>query len=205
VQRALDLGAPVGENGKLHLRYKMKHLAPLAILLALTVACGSGKSLPPLDLDSAGIYRLDSGDRIRIVVFGLDDLTGSYTVDGSGVISMPLIPDVVARGLTTAELEEAVSAELKKGVVRNPSVSAEIETFRPFFILGEVQQPGQYPYVHGMTVLTAVAIAGGFSERAQKNYVSITRTVGDSAVEARAERNTLVRPGDVIFVLERFF
>jgi polysaccharide export outer membrane protein len=189
----------------------MKHLARtpsrilvVAVLASLVFGCGSGKSLPPFD-DGDGAYRLDSGDQLRIVVFGLADLTGSYTVDGSGMISMPLIPDVLARGLTTAELEVAISKQLKKGVVRNPSVSAQVETFRPFFILGEVRRPGQYPYVHGMTVLTAVAIAGGFSDRAQKKYMSITRTVGDSAIEARVERNALVRPGDVIFVPERFF
>jgi polysaccharide export outer membrane protein len=167
--------------------------------------CGPKQSLPPIGTESGGAYRLDSGDQLRLVVFGQAELTGSYTVDGSGMISMPLIPAVRARGLTTAELEEAIGAELRRGVVRNPSVSVQIEAFRPFFILGEVREPGSYPYVHGMTVLTAVAIAGGFTERAQKSYVSITRTVDDSAVEARAERHTLVRPGDVIFVLERYF
>jgi polysaccharide export outer membrane protein len=167
--------------------------------------CAPGGSLPPLDTGNSGEYRLDSGDKLRIIVFGQPDLTDSYTVDGVGMISMPLVKDIRARGRTPAELEEAISAELRKGVVRSPSVSAQIEAFRPFFILGEVRNPGQYPYVHGMTVLTAVAIAGGFSYRAQMKYVSIIRTTGDEAVEARAERQTLIRPGDVIHVLERYF
>jgi len=178
----------------------------VAILAApLFLGCGSRGSLPRLQPDAGGPYRLDSGDRLRIIVFGEAELTGSYTVDGSGMISMPLIPAIEARGLTTGELEEVIIAEFQRGVVRNPSVSAQIEALRPFFILGEVRQPGSYPYVHGMTVLTAVAIAGGFTARAQKDYMSVTRTKGDSALEAHAERNALVRPGDVIFVLERFF
>lgn len=176
-----------------------------ALITPLGLGCAPGRSLPPLSTGSYQEYRLDSGDKLRIVVFGQPELTGSYTVDGAGMISMPLVQDIRARGYTAAELEQAISVELRRGVVRNPSVSAQIEFYRPFFILGEVRDPGQYPYVHGMTVLTAVAIAGGFSYRAQMNYVSIIRTTGDKAVEARAERNTLIRPGDVIHVLERFF
>lgn len=175
------------------------------LVTPLGLGCARGGALPPLDNGTVGEYRLDSGDRLRIIVFGQPDLTGSFTVDGSGMISMPLIQDIGARGLTPAELEEAISTELQKGVVRSPSVSAQIEEYRPFFILGEVRSPGQYPYVHGMTVLSAVAIAGGFTYRAQMQYVSITRTAVDGAVEARAERNALIRPGDVIHVLERFF
>ena len=171
----------------------------------LVSGCAPGGSLPSLNVADNREYRLDSGDKLRIIVFGQADLTGSYTVDGAGMISMPLVKDIAARGLTPAGLERAIIAELRKGVVRSPSVSAQIEAFRPFFILGEVKNPGQYPYVHGMTILTAVAIAGGFTYRAQRKYVSITRTVGNEAVEARAERNTLIRPGDVIYVHERFF
>jgi polysaccharide export outer membrane protein len=175
------------------------------LVAPLGLGCAPGRSLPLLEAEDYGEYRLDSGDKLRVIVFGQPDLTGSYTVDGAGMISMPLVQDVVARGYTPAELEDAIAAELRKGVVRSPSVSAQIESFRPFFILGEVRNPGQYPYVHGMSVLTAVAIAGGFSYRAQMDYVSIIRTAGEEAVEARAERNSLIRPGDVIHVLERYF
>ena len=186
------------------------HARALALLIA-TVAvafcwgCSSGASLPTPEPGAQRTYQLDSGDQLRILVFGQDELSGSYTVDGTGMISMPLIPAVNARGFTTAQLEQVIARELAKGIVIRPSVSVQIENFRPFFILGEVRNPGHYPYVHGMTVLTAVAIAGGFTPRAQKDYVSITRSVGGPAVEGRAERSAFVLPGDVIFVHERFF
>ena len=186
------------------------HAQALGFLIA-TVAvsfcwgCSAGVSIPPLETGVHGEYRLDAGDQLRILVFGQEELSGSYTVNGAGMISIPLIPAVNARGFTTAQLEQTIGGELEKGTLISPSVSVQIENFRPFFILGEVRNPGNYPYVHGMTTLTTVAIAGGFTPRAQKGYVSITRTVEDRAVEGRAERNELVRPGDVIFVHERFF
>jgi polysaccharide export outer membrane protein len=183
----------------------MYSLLILVAALCAAFGCSHSEPLPPFGATSDGAYRLDSGDQLRIIVFGQEELTGKYTVDGSGMISMPLIPVVQARGYTAAEFEQEITRELKNGVVISPSVSVQIEAFRPFFILGEVRRPGHYPYVHGMTVLTAVAIAGGFSPRAQEDYVSITRTIGESAVEARARRQALVRPGDVIYVPERFF
>ena len=108
-------------------------------------------------------YTLDSGDRLRVVVFGQDGLTNSYVVDASGDIAMPLIGSVAARGLTTDQLSARIADLLRQGYVRDPHVAVEIEAYRPFFILGEVTQPGQYPYVANMTVETAVAIAGGFT------------------------------------------
>ena len=186
-------------------------LAKLPLLLAAVLAaplvwgCAAGEPLPAPEWGAGGVYRLDSGDQLRIIVFGQEELTGSYAVDGAGMISVPLLPPVGVRGLTTAQLEKKISDELEKGVVISPSVSVQVETFRPFFILGEVRRPGRYPYVHGMSVLTAVAIAGGFTPRAEQDRMSITRSVGDSAREARVERHTRVEPGDVIFVHERFF
>ncbi len=108
-------------------------------------------------------YRLDAGDRLRIVVYGQEGLTNTYTVDAGGSITMPLIGAVRTRGLTPAELAAAVTVQLKKGYLREPYVAAEVETYRPFFILGEVTAPGQYPYVPNMTIESAVAIAGGFT------------------------------------------
>jgi polysaccharide export outer membrane protein len=157
-------------------------------------------------LPQAGPYQLDSGDKLRVVVFGQEDISGEYAVDGSGFISMPLINQVQARGRTVTELEKEIAQRLQSGnVLVNPSVSVQVATFRPFFILGEVRQPGQFPYVEGMTVLTAVAMAGGFTYRAEMDSYTLTRKVGEKAVEARAERNTVVQPGDVIFVRERYF
>ena len=125
-----------------------------------------------------GADRLDSGDRLRVVVFGQEDMSGEYTVDGSGFISMPLINQVQARGRTVTDLEKEIAQRLESGnLLVDPSISVQVAQFRPFFVLGEVRQPGQFPYVEGMTVLTAVAIAGGFTYRAETDYYTITRTV----------------------------
>src|SRR6185503_6771823 len=122
-------------------------------------------------------YTLDSGDKLRVVVFGQDTLSNNYTVDAQGQISMPLIGAVNARGLTTSQLSGAIAGKLKQSFIRDPSVAVEIETHRPFFVLGEVTYPGQYPYVPNMTVENAIAIAGGFTPRAFKDKVTITRKV----------------------------
>src|ERR1700678_4080407 len=120
-------------------------------------------------------YTLDSGDRLRVVVFGQDGLTNSYAVDPAGNIAMPLIGSVMARGVTTDQLAAAISEKLRNGYIREPHVAVEVEAYRPFFILGEVTQPGQYPYVANMTAETAVAIAGGFGPRAFRKTVVLIR------------------------------
>jgi polysaccharide biosynthesis/export protein len=150
-------------------------------------------------------YTLDSGDKLRVVVFGQDGLTNSYNVDASGNITMPLIGAVAARGLTTTELSAAIGARLRQGFIREPHVAVEVETYRPFFILGEVTFPGQYPFVANMTVETAVAIAGGFTPRAYHTDVVISRTVGGQTIRTTVPVTTLVRPGDTITINERWF
>ena len=150
-------------------------------------------------------YTLDSGDRLRIVVFGQQNLTNTYTVDASGKIAMPLIGSIVARGLTPQQLAQSVTAALRRGYMRDPSVSAEIAAYRPFYILGEVNNPGQYPYVAHMTVETAVAIAGGYSPRGSKDAVSISRAVPGGTVRFKAPVTYQIRPGDTIRVKERWF
>jgi len=152
-----------------------------------------------------GAYTLDSGDKLRIVVFGQDGLTNGYGVDAAGSITMPLIGAVRARGLSVAELSAAIEARLRQGYIREPHVAAEIEAYRPFFILGEVSFPGQYPYVANMTVETAVAIAGGFSPRALRSNVELSRSVRGQTVRNTAPVTTPVRPGDTISVSERWF
>ncbi len=124
-----------------------------------------------------GPYTLDSGDKLRIVVFGQDALSNNYAVDAQGAVSLPLVGAIEARGLTTAQLGSAIAGRLKSGYVRDPSVAVEVETYRPFFVLGEVTYPGQYPYVPNMTAENAIAIAGGFTPRAEKDNVTITRKV----------------------------
>nr|WP_245427754.1 polysaccharide biosynthesis/export family protein [Roseiarcus fermentans] len=145
-------------------------------------------------------YRLASGDRLRILVFGQNDLTNSYNVDSSGAVSMPLIGRLPAQGLTTAELERMVAARLRQGYIRDPSVSIEVEDFRPFFILGAVCSAGRYPFISGMTVQQAVAVAGGFAPRAFETSVDITRTVDGRTTTFAAPLAYPVRPGDTITV-----
>jgi polysaccharide biosynthesis/export protein len=150
-------------------------------------------------------YTLDSGDRLRVVVYGQEGLTTSYSVDAGGNISMPLIGAVPARGLTPQQLAGQIAARLKQGYIREPHVAVEIEAYRPFFILGEVTYPGQYPYVANMSVETAVAIAGGFSPRAKRSAVELSRPYMGQIVKGTVPPQTLVRPGDTITVAERWF
>jgi polysaccharide export outer membrane protein len=150
-------------------------------------------------------YRLDSGDRVRIVVFGQDNLSRVYGVDGSGYISLPLIGPVCARGLTTFQLAAALAGELKRKYVKDPKVTAEVDVYRPFFILGEVKKPGQFAYVNGMSVETAVAIAEGYTERANERKVRLTRKFGGVMSTVIVAPDYPLQPGDTVYVLERFF
>jgi polysaccharide biosynthesis/export protein len=141
-----------------------------------------------------GPYTLDSGDKLRIVVFGQDTLSNNYTVDAQGQVNMPLIGAVSARGLTTAQLAASITSRLKTSFIRDPSVAVEIETYRPFFVLGEVTFPGQYPYVPNMTVENAIAIAGGFTPRAYKDKVTITRKAPGGELRYKLPLRNPIRP-----------
>ena len=186
----------------------MSHFRILMAVLAIAALGGCAPPLPvalvpPVALNTP--YCLASGDRLRVIVFGQDNLSNSYSVDGAGMISMPLIGRVRAEGLTTAQLEHSIEARLRQGYLREPSVSAEVEAFRPFFALGEVTTAGQYPFITGMTVQEAVAVAGGFTPRAVEGSVDITRIVDGRSVTFSAPLSYPVRPGDTIRVDERFF
>ena len=150
-------------------------------------------------------YRLDAGDKLRVVVYGQEGLTNTYTIDAAGSITMPLIGQVPARGRSPAALANQISAKLRNGYIREPSVAVEIESYRPFFILGEVQAPGQYPYVPNMTVESAIAIAGGFSPRAKRDNVTVTHSEAGAAMRAVVPLGTPLGPGDTVFVAERWF
>lgn len=151
-------------------------------------------------------YRLGPGDHVHIIVFGQAELTGDYQVDGSGKLAFPLIGDVQAGGLTADGLEREIEAKLSPGYLKNPQVSAEILAYRPFYILGEVAKPGSYPYVSGMTVLNAVALAGGFTPRAKKEDFKLERMASNGhRSDVDAGQDTPVQPGDVITVRERWF
>ena len=159
--------------------------------------------VPPARHDAA--YRLDAGDKLRVVVCGQDGLTNTYAIDAGGSITLPLIGAVPARGRTPAELASAITAKLRNGYIREPSVAVEIESYRPFFILGEVAAPGQYPYVPNMTIESAVAIAGGFSPRARRDTATLTHTDGGGTARYEVPLGTSVSPGDTVMVGERWF
>jgi len=150
-------------------------------------------------------YKLDAGDKLRVVVYGQEGLTNSYAIDAGGSITMPLIGQVPARGRTPASLAADISAKLRHGYIREPSVAVEIESYRPFFILGEVAAPGQYPYVPNMTVESAIAIAGGFSPRAKRDMVTLTHTDASGAMRYVVPLGTSLGPGDTVQVGERWF
>jgi len=150
-------------------------------------------------------YTLDAGDKLRITVFGQEGLTNSYTVDAGGNINVPLIGTLPVRGVTTQQLSGLITARLKQGYVREPHVSVEVEAYRPFFILGEVNNPGQYPYVANMTAEAAIAIAGGFSPRASKSKVELTRNSPSQQIHGDVPLTYPLKPGDTIVVKERWF
>lgn len=152
-----------------------------------------------------GPYLLDTGDRLRVIVFGQEGLTNSYAVDAAGAISMPLIGAVPAAGRTPDDLAREISGRLRGGFLRDPSVTVEVDIYRPFFILGEVTTGGQFPYVNGMTVQTAVAIAGGFTPRAHRSRFEVTRRVNGQLMRADVPPTHPVFPGDTILVRERWF
>lgn len=168
-------------------------------LLAGTTAAWAQDSSVPTD------YRLASGDRLRVSVYGHEDLSGDFEVDGSGQLSLPLIQDIDAANKTLNELEADIANALMPDFLKNPRVSVEILNYRPFYIVGEVNAPGSYAYVSGMTVINAVAMAGGFTHRAQKGNIKITRDKAEGRDEFSGESDTLVMPGDVIEIGERFF
>jgi polysaccharide export outer membrane protein len=150
-------------------------------------------------------YHLDAGDRLRVVVYGQEGLTNTYSISAGGTITMPLIGAVPARGRTPQGLAADITARLRNGFIREPSVAVEVESYRPFFILGEVQAPGQYPYVPNMTAESAVAIAGGFSPRARKDRVTITHTDASGTSRMIMPPGTPISPGDTVVVGERWF
>ena len=160
---------------------------------------------PQAVADTDGPYLLDTGDRLRIFVYGQPNLSRLYTVDHGGWVTVPLIGNVKARGRTTNDLEHSIKAKLGTQYVKDPQVTVDVQQNRPFFILGEVETAGQFPYVSGMTIKTAVAIAGGFSERANERKAQITRRINGLVERLDVPDDYVVQPGDTVYVYERFF
>ena len=189
-----------GAIGALRTAFASAPRAPSAVVVAAPVAY-----VEPVPVRYEAAYHLDAGDRLRVVVYGQEGLTNTYAIDAGGSITMPLIGSVPARGRTTAGLAAAISAKLRAGFIRDPSVAVEIEAYRPFFILGEVAAPGQYPYVPNMTVESAVAIAGGFSPRARRDSVTVTHTDASGTARFVVPPGSPISPGDTVLVSERWF
>jgi polysaccharide biosynthesis/export protein len=183
---------------------KMYSVILLAALLSGGCASNYGK-LPKLAAVPSGTYLLGPGDALQVTVFGEEDLSGPLRVNDSGAVTLPLIGPVQAAGLTVPELQRKLSELLNTKAVKSPDVTVQINEYRPFFILGEVKNPGSYSYVPDMTVLTAVAIAGGYTFRASEDEVSVTRKSEGATHEAQALRNSRILPGDVVYVFERHF
>jgi polysaccharide export outer membrane protein len=180
-------------------------LAALALSGCMTTSGPVALAYAPVPTVYDAAYRLDAGDKLRIVVYGQDGLTNTYAIDAGGSITMPLIGSVPARGRTPAGLASEITAKLRNGYIRDPSVAVEIESYRPFFILGEVAAPGQYPYVPNMSVESAVAIAGGFSPRARRDSVILTHTDSSGSMRVVVPLGTPIGPGDTVLVGERWF
>ena len=185
---------------------RMPRLLVLACVLALG-ACGNpADRLPPLEESGPGEYRLGTGDTVRVITFDDPRLTGEFRVNDAGRLSLPLVGSIPASGQTPREVEASISEAMRRAsLFRNPSIAVEVITYRPIFVLGQVERPGQFAYQPGMTVLTAVPIAGGFTYRAFQEEVSVTRTTHEVATESRAGRAAFLKPGDVVTVFERRF
>jgi len=179
----------------------------LALVMAVIAAGCSGYRPTPAAFHMAlnQPYRLGAGDRIRVTVFEQESLTNTYAIDQSGYIAFPLVGAVAARGLTVQQMESALAAKLRQGFLRDPDVSVEIDRYRPIFVMGEVGAAGQYSYVPGLTVQKAIAVAGGFSPRAEQGSVDITRDINGKVMTGRVRTSDPLLPGDTITVRERLF
>jgi polysaccharide export outer membrane protein len=182
-----------------------------ALLMTLGVAlsgCMPDGDLPMLPPPTSTTYQLGAGDQVRVITFDVPQLTNTFTVGDDGTIAFPLVGTVAARGLTSKGLASEISSELiHKSLMPNPSVSVEIAEYRPISVLGEVNHPGQYPYQPGLTMLGAVALAGGFTYRAVTDYGTDIRPAGadGATMKGRVEGDTHLEPGDVVTILERYF
>jgi len=182
-----------------------------AMALIAFSGCSAGSSAMPhvptiaSGADFSLIYRLGAADKLRITVYGEEDLSREYLVGSEGNVSLPLIGEVTAENHTLSELQEAVTKRLQAGYIKEPKVSIEVINYRPFYIHGEVKEAGEFPYQSGMSVLNAIAMAGGYSYRANTRHVFITHKGSNAEIRYPAGQETIVLPGDVIRIPERFF
>ncbi|HLO78611.1 MAG TPA: polysaccharide biosynthesis/export family protein [Magnetospirillum sp.] len=187
------------------------HLLLLSAILSISLAACTRHDLPDVRApstveDFTEGYQLEPGNRIRIMVFNENNLSGEFVVDPSGNVAIPLVGTVPAKGATSKAMAQRVADQLvRSGYMRDPKIAVEIITFRPFYVLGEVKQPGEFQYSIGMTVLSAVARAGGYDYRAREGEVILGRVVNGKQAEYRADERTPILPGDIVRVVERYF
>jgi polysaccharide export outer membrane protein len=195
----------------------MRLLIGLAIALLATLSvqgCGGGlgtvgaamgtgsiDAVPP----STEAMKLQAGDKIRVTVYGEDKLSGEYEIDPSGFVSLPLAGTVQASGLTKMALEQSLAEKFKTNYLRDPKVTVDVASFRPIYVLGEVQKPGEYPYRSGLNVVSAMAVAGGATYRASNSRVMIQRSGEQALKEYALDPAIPIMPGDVLRVPERYF
>jgi len=191
----------------------------ISVIGALMVlgACGPRDDTPIVpDISNAQVpapnatpasadYKLGPNDRTRIIVFGQPSLTGEFVLDGNGVLAYPLVGNINARGMTPSQLQQTIAQKLDTDWIKNPSVSVEVSTRRPFYVVGEVQKPGSYPYVTDMNVLNAIATAGGETYRANMHDFWIKRKQDGRIVRVAANQESILQPGDTVIVRERYF
>lgn len=169
-----------------------------------TVGSFPTEEAPSLGASATEGYLVEPGNRVRVTVFNEPTLSGDFTLDPAGNIALPLVGNIPSAGLTAKQMASRIEEYLSRNrFVQNPNVSVEVQTFRPFYVLGEVRQPGEFQYTTGMTVLSAIARAGGYDYRARTEEVVLVRTVGSKQMEYKATERTPIAPGDIIKVLER--
>lgn len=179
-------------------------LVPAAAVAQVSTSDQSVAAVAPAGSPVAG-YRMGGGDKLRMTIYGEPDLSGEFAVNGAGMVSLPLIGDVSARGLTVSEFATAVENKFKAGYLLDPKVSVEITNFRPYYIMGEVGKAGEYGYSDGLTVMNAVARAEGFTYRAQQKRVFVKPYGKTQEVEVPLTADLMVQPGDTIRIAERHF
>lgn len=183
----------------------MRWLPVLMIALMLPLsACATTRPATYL-VETKGPYQLDTGDTVRVAVYGDAELSTTYKVDDSGSVAFPLVGPVQVRGQTTATASARIAAALANGYMRNPDVAVEVAEYRPFFIQGEIGTPGQFPYVYGMTVRAAISTAGGFSDTADRNKAVVYRRQGSEMVRGAVDLDFPIYPGDTVVIQERWF
>lgn len=183
--------------------YFLRLIVLLLVIVPLT-ACAVNTKPKTYLVETKGPYTLDTGDIVRVTVYGDETLSDLYSIDDGGMISFPLVGPVQARGGTTKEAAARIASALSNGYMRNPNVAVEIATYRPFFIQGEVAASGQFPYVYGMTVRAAVSTAGGYTDTADRGQALVYRLQNGSMVKGKVDLDFPIYPGDTIVILDRW-